>query len=248
MTKMQQWTAITVVAVLAVLGGGWLLLVKHERSQATDYRAQAASAQDGLSTARTQLDQLLAEKKNLPAEERTLARIATRIPADPAEPTLIRQLQTAAHTAGVDFTSLTPATPTPVAAAVSTGAVPAVTSTLPLYSMPVSIEVTGSYFNVEMFDHLLETLPRTATVSALTIAPAVAAASGSTGGTTAAVSDSNDVTATIQASVYLSPSTTAGTAGATTGTTGAAGTTSTGSTGATVPAAGTVPGASTPTN
>jgi Tfp pilus assembly protein PilO len=213
MNKTRQWAVFTLVAVLVVLAGGWMLLVSPQRSKAHDLQSQATSAQQRVSQLHAQLANLLAQKRNLPEQQRILAQISTKIPSDPAEPTLIREMQSAAHTAGVDLASLNPSTPVQVAA--PAGAAPSTTtagstsgttptSTLPLYQVPLSITVTGSYFNVEMFEHSLEQLPRALLVSGLTVGPPTTGTTGSAGSTDGST-DAADVTATITAAVFLSP-------------------------------------------
>lgn len=217
MNKTRQWTVLTAVAVLVVLAGGWMLLVSPQRSKAKDLNAQADSAQTQLAQLHAQLATLLAQKRNLPEQQRILAQIATKIPADPAEPTLIRQLQGAAHAAGVDLSQLSPSTPTQVSATTSSApttgtaasTTTAATSSLPLWQIPVAITVSGSYFNVEMFEHSLEQLPRAMLVSSLSLAPGSGSAGSSTSGSSSASSATapSGVTATINATVFLSPQT-----------------------------------------
>src|SRR5579884_204201 len=114
MTKTRQWGIFTAVAALVVLAAGWFLLVSPQRSSAKQTQDQTSGVQQQTAQLQAQLSTLLAQKRDLPAMQRQLARIALQIPADPAEPTLIRELQGAAHTAGVDLSGLTPTTPTQV--------------------------------------------------------------------------------------------------------------------------------------
>lgn len=230
MNKTRQWTVFTAVAVLVVLVGGWMLLISPQRSKAKDLDNQATSAQQQVTRLHAQLAQLLAQKRNLPEQQKILAQIATKIPGDPAEPTLIRQLQGAAHTAGVDLSQLNPSTPTQVTAPTGATATTATTTTAtastatastPLWQIPIAITVNGSYFNVEMFEHSLEQLPRAMLVTGMTIVPDQAASgsssalSGSTAGSGSGASQPNpgDVSATINATVFLSPQASGTTAG-----------------------------------
>jgi len=216
MTKTRQWAVLTAVVVLVVLAGGWFLLVSGQRSKAKDLDAQASQAQSQVATLDSQLAELQSEKKNLPAQQRVLAQITTRIPNTPAEPTLIRQLQAASSTAGVDLSSLSPATPIQVTATTtdtgtSTAPGGAAPSTLPLWQIPVTMTVLGTYFNLEMFEHEVEKLPRAMVVSGLSIVPGDSGPAGTTTGSsttlTAETAGSDPIlTASLTAAVFLSPS------------------------------------------
>lgn len=211
MTKTRQWAIVTALAVAVVLVGGWMLLVSPQRSHANDLRTQASTAQQEITQLHSQLATLLSQKRDLPQQQHILAQIATKIPSDPAEPTLIRQLQSAAHTAGVDMSNLSPAAPTPVTATgttgTTTGGAPSTTggttaAAAGLYQIPVTITVSGSYFNVEMFEHSIEQLSRAMLVNGMNVTPANTT-STSSGQTQTPVN--GDVTATINAVVFLSP-------------------------------------------
>lgn len=201
MTKMRQWTIFTVVAVLVVLVAGWLLLVKPQKSKASDLRSQTAAQQQANQLLLTQIASLQAEAKALPQQQLTLAKFTTEVPNDAAEPTLIRQLSTAANGAGVDLISITPGTAASVATA------PAATTTAPtassagatstpapgaqsltpavatpaLVELPLALGVTGSYANMVSFFQAVEKLPRAMLVSGWSMCR-LASNSGSTQG------------------------------------------------------------------
>src|SRR4028119_460004 len=132
MDKLKQWVLFTVVGCLAVLAAGWFLLISPKKAEATDPVAQTAvqeTTNDGL---RTQLQVLKAQAKALPKKQADLARVATKIPDNPAMPSLIRALTTAATSAGVELISVTPGVPVAVEAAPGTAPVaPAAAQTAP---------------------------------------------------------------------------------------------------------------------
>jgi Tfp pilus assembly protein PilO len=166
MDKMRQWTLLTVVGIVAVLGAGWFLAVSPQRHHAADLRNQAATQLTANQQLQSRVAQLEAQKKGLPAQQRRLNQIAAKIPDNPALPALIRQLSSAANSAGVDLVSLSPAEPvatSPTGAAVTStttapGTVPAATSNV--LQIPVAIVVQGSYYNIENFFDAVEKLPR----------------------------------------------------------------------------------------
>jgi Tfp pilus assembly protein PilO len=113
MEKMRQLGALTVVAVLAIVAGGWFLLVSPQRSKVGDLHAQAADQQQKNMQLSTQIARLKAEARDLPAEQARLAAIAEQLPPNPSMPTLVNGLARAAKRAGVDLQIIAPQPPTP---------------------------------------------------------------------------------------------------------------------------------------
>jgi len=173
MNKMRQWSILAGVGVLAVFGAGWFLLVSPQRAHAADLRAQATTQQQANSTLQSQVSQLQQQKNGLPAQQRLLDQIATKVPNSPALPVLIRQLTSAARGAGVELVSLAPTTPTPVVATTTTAVAPgaAAAGPAPLNQIPLTIQVEGSYFNVESFFREVEHLSRAMLVTEFTLNP-----------------------------------------------------------------------------
>src|SRR3954454_15074544 len=129
MDKMRQWTLLTVVGIVAVLGAGWFLAVSPQRHHAAELRSKATAQESANVGLQNRVAQLEAQKKGLPAQQRRLNQIAAKVPDNPALPALIRQLSAAADGAGVDLVSLSPAQPVAMTATASTTAVAPATST-----------------------------------------------------------------------------------------------------------------------
>lgn len=269
MSKMRQWTIMTVVAVLVVFAAGWFLLVKPQKSKVSSLKSQSATAEQANQLLLTQIASLQAEQKNLPKQELELQKFSTEVPDNAAEPTLIRQLSAAATGSGVDLITITPGaatamvsttpttgttstastTSTPVPGAQSLTGTPTTGS---LLELPVSLDITGTYPNIESFFQSLEGFPRAILVSSWSECPE-APSSGSSGGCAGPTEPSNKTAssstlgATISADVFFAPaagSTAAPAVGTTTTTSGTTtGTTTTPSTAAT-PAATSTPAAS----
>jgi type IV pilus assembly protein PilO len=223
-SKLKQWIVFTVVGCLAVLAAGWFLLIAPKKAEATDLVAQTAvqeATNDGL---RTQLQVLKAQAKDLPKKQADLARVATKIPDNPAMPSLIRALTAAATSAGVELVSVTPGLPVPMDAAVVAAPVaPAAAQEVPaaapvapvpapavpaapagaLASIPVSVNVIGGYFEVSQFLANLESLPRALRVSNLTLSPGVSPTASTSGAAAPSTPDGRSLTTTITGSVYL---------------------------------------------
>lgn len=187
MNKTRQWGLLTAVACLAILAAGWMLVVKPQRGHAADLRTQAATVRSNISTLESQVNQLKQQQKDLPAQQKLLSQIATKIPDNPALPSLIRQLSAAADGAGVNLVSLAPSVP----AAPAPGAAAAAAQ-----SIPIVINVQGSYFNIEQFFSAVESLNRAMLVSGFSLATAQVAGAG--GGAA-------PLNASINATVFDSP-------------------------------------------
>jgi type IV pilus assembly protein PilO len=223
MTKMRQWSLMTVIAVVIVLAGGWMLLVKPQRSNISSVKAQAVTQQQANQVLLQQITARQAQQKQLPHEQAQLQKLATQIPTVPNEPEMIRTLQSAASGAGVNLLSLTPGSVTTItAAASSTG-----TATLPstaagtLVELPISISVVGSYANLESYYLLLEKLPRALLVTQFSVCPVGGATGGSSSCSSPTIPETvhppqNSLGSIISADVFFAPPTPTVAAGAST--------------------------------
>ena len=212
MSKTRQWAMLTAVVCLAVLAAGWFLVIKPQRAQASDLRAQKSTVDAQSNRLRGQVAQLRQQQKGLPAQQKLLSQIATKVPDNPALPALIRQLSAAADGAGVNLLSLAPGQPAlsqPVAAAASTTSTTSApaAAAAPLASIPLAIQVQGTYFNVEQFFAAVESLSRAMLVTGFTLAPANGPSGASAAGGTAGANalPPGTLTAQITASVFESP-------------------------------------------
>ena len=208
MSKMRQWAMLTAVACLAVLAAGWFLVIKPQRAHASDLRAQTATVQGQANDLRSQVAQLQQQQKGLPEQQKLLSQIATKIPDNPALPALIRQLSAAADGAGVDLVSLAPGQPAvaqaPAPATMTAATAAAAAAAPPLASIPLTLQVQGSYFNVEQFFSAVEGLNRAMLVTGFSLA----SASGPSGGAAASGPDAlppGTLNASITAQVFESP-------------------------------------------
>jgi len=215
MDKMRQWTLLTVVGIVAVLGAGWFLAVSPQRHHAAELRAKAETQVNANTQLQQRVAQLEQQKKGLPAQQRRLNQIAAKVPDNPALPALIRQLSAAAGGAGVDLVSLSPAQPVAMTATASTTVAPAAstTSTAPTASaaapasvlqIPVVIVVKGTYYNIESFFAAVEKLPRAVLVPGWQLSVANGGTGGGGSGTTQVLPDGT-LQGQINAMVFESP-------------------------------------------
>lgn len=226
MDKIKQWVALSVLASLGLLAGGWFLVVSPKRGEAADLQAQVATQVATNQTLAVELDVLKAKAQDLPKKQADLAKVAAKIPTNPALPALIRALTAASTTAGVELVSVTPSAPVadtaaapvaaptpeasapsadpaapaePAAAPVAAPAPPSAAGTLAL--IPLTINVVGDFYEVEQFIANMEQLPRAVRVTHVSVAPGVSVTAGASGGSSA--SDGSSLTTTITGSVFM---------------------------------------------
>jgi Tfp pilus assembly protein PilO len=145
--------AVAAVAILVVV-----LLVLPKVGEVGDAQDELTTARDQENALLVQLGVLQDAQAGAPEIEREIALVDAQVPPTADLPTLIRLLQEAASRSTVDFFQFTPGSPVPDA----TGA---------FSTIPSQITVNGSYFAVDEFFFLLETLERASKVTGWTISP-----------------------------------------------------------------------------
>ncbi len=157
-------------AALALLMVFFLVLPKMR--EVSSAREELQAAQDEEITLRTQLRSLQDAQAQAERTEREIRALEAKVPPTADLPGLFRLLQSASDRAGVDFFQFSPGTP----AADPSGS---------FSTIPGQIVVTGDYFMLQEFLYRLETLPRAAKVTSVSIAPG-GGGEGETGGVTLA--------------------------------------------------------------
>ncbi len=210
MSRTNQWIAIALVAVLAILVGGWFLVVNPKHQHADELNSQADSAQQQVQSLRTQLATLAMEKERLPAAKAKIAAFTKKIPADAAVPSLVRLLNVAEKSSGVSITAITPGAATayvaPGSAVTATTTTATTTSDSGLMQIPVSLTVAGEYFQLEQFVSSLEQLQRRFLVTGYALTPAKDGGAASTTTTTTTSSDKNALSLDVTGLVFEAPS------------------------------------------
>src|SRR5450755_4119500 len=196
MSRIQQWVAGTVVAVIAIVAAGWFLAISPQKHKVTSLASQAAAQEQTNSKLRTNLAVLTSQMQDVPSEQADVAAVAQRIPTDPDMPNYVRALTAAAQQAGVELVSISPSAPSavvlpaavaPVSTAVDgasaapskapaesdAAAAPAAPAVAPvsLQTITVSLSVQGGYFQLQQFTAALEKLSRSTVVSSIALAP-----------------------------------------------------------------------------
>lgn len=165
---------LVIIAVIGLVAGSWMLLIKPEHAKAQALGAQVQTLQSQLTTAQGQVSSGLAARAQFAADYSELARLGEALPTDDEVPSLIYQLQSAATAAKVDFRTLQMAssssapTPTPSpAATVSNGSTAATATSTPtstaatppgaspgaagLPTEQFTFQFTGSFFHLSGF-------------------------------------------------------------------------------------------------
>jgi Tfp pilus assembly protein PilO len=201
MSLTRRWGVGAAIAALVILAAGWFLLVKPQKSKASDLRTQTATQEQANQLLTTKIQALQAQQKQLPQQQQILEKFATKIPESASQPSLIRALTTTAKASGVDLASITPGAAAPVDAAAGGTATlgAAAPAAATLYSMPIALSVTGSYANLESFFSGLEQLPRAFLVSGFGLTPGGTSNTGEVA--------ANALTATITTAVFYAPGT-----------------------------------------
>jgi len=188
MSRIQQWVAGTVVALLLIVAAGWFLAISPQKHKASSLGAQSAAQEQTNSGLRTKLSVLTAQMSTVPSEEAAVAAVTRKIPNDPAMPDYVRALTTIASQTGVELVSIAPSVPSAVtvakalapAAATSSASTDAATTApstaaapaapdVSLQAIPVALTVQGGYFQIQQFTAALQRLARSTVVSSVAI-------------------------------------------------------------------------------
>ncbi len=131
-------------------------LVLPKRGEVREAEDDLAVEQQEEQPLRTELARLQEVSEDAASLRRELARFQRAVPPVADLPGLINDLQTAADVAGVEFFQIDPAPP-------------ASSPTGQATEIPATIRIIGGFFPVDEFLFRLETLPRAAKVTAVTL-------------------------------------------------------------------------------
>jgi Tfp pilus assembly protein PilO len=157
-----------IIAVVAVLAVFFLVLPKMNEVSTTREEITAAEAQE--TALRAQLASLKEAQANAPQVKAQIAKLNNEVPPTADLPALIRLLTAAADGSAVDFFTVAPGNPQ-------------LDPTGSFSTIQTAISVTGGYFALDQFLFRLETLPRAAKVTSVSVTPGGAAPVGATSNT-----------------------------------------------------------------
>jgi Tfp pilus assembly protein PilO len=202
---------VMVVAVLAVLAAGWMLVVSPERNKASKLDAQVTAAKASLSSAEGELSSARAAQAQYASAYSSIVNLGKAVPAEEEVPSLIYQLSQATHQHNIEFASIASAT-TPAAAVtpVTPGATGASAAGAAFSQMPFTFIFDGGFFSLEhLFNQLtaftarsgggaLAVRGRLLTVQSVKLAPVIESGTG-------AKASKSTLSATITATAYRLP-------------------------------------------
>jgi Tfp pilus assembly protein PilO len=189
MSRIQQWVAGTVVALLVIVAAGWFVAISPQKHKASNLKAQSTSQEQANSALRNNLARLKAQIPALHSEQLVVDAVTQKIPSDPNMPNYVRALTTIAAKNGVELISVAPSTPaavagpvavvstaTPSASAPAVGASPAAVAApaapaVSLQAISVALTVQGGYFQIQQFTAALQQLSRSTVITSVTMAP-----------------------------------------------------------------------------
>ena len=127
MTTRDRLVLMTLIA-LAVLAGGWLLLVSPERQQAAKVQAQVSSARQQLASAQAQASEARSAQVKYTTAYASLVSLGKAVPAEEEVPSLIYQLDQLSNQRDIDFNSISTGTSGGASGGTSTAASAAATA------------------------------------------------------------------------------------------------------------------------
>lgn len=145
---------------IVLLVATWFLLINPRRAHAADLRSQTVSAQDQAAQLQVQIAELRAQFADLPKRKAELKAIKQQLPPKAEMSAFVRSMQNISTRAGLNLDSITTSTPLVVAASGSALAGAALPGTAPVgsvVSVPVTLVVTGDYFEASLFLKYLQT-------------------------------------------------------------------------------------------
>ena len=208
------------VAVIAVLGAGWLLVVKPERKQAAALQSEVNSATSQLASADSQLASARSAQARYAAAYASIVRLGKAVPASQEVPSLIYELAQASNQKHVDLTSIVYGNGSGATSSASATQGSA-TTVAGFTQMPFTFTFDGNFIDLyNLFTQLNRATVRTAsgglevsgrllTIQSAKLAPVSGSETGSRKG------GSQLLSGTITATAYVLPAAQGLTAGAT---------------------------------
>ena len=233
MAKMTDSTkiAVVVVAMIAIAGGFWILLLSPKREKASELSEQVSALTQEVAAEKEQVAAGLAAKEDFATDYRQLVELGKAIPAEAATPSLLVQLNGLSAHARTTFQSISLGGGEGEGESASTTAGSVGTELLPLgasagpsgfAAMPYTLAFEGGFFDINQFIDDLDSLVKTksngevdahgrlVTIDGFNLVPV-----GSEGSSTNEGSSSGQLSANFTVSTYVTPPGQGLTAGAT---------------------------------
>ena len=150
---------IAAVALVAAVGGYWMLVLSPKREEAAKLDQKITKQQAALASAKAEVDEYQTARGNYRANYSMIARLGKAVPADDDVRSLMVQINDAAHRSGVDFRTIDISTQGAPSAGPSapkaTGPTPppgaSTVGSAGFSTMPFSFGFKGSFFELGKF-------------------------------------------------------------------------------------------------
>jgi type II secretory pathway pseudopilin PulG len=146
---------VMVIAVLAVVAGGWLLVVSPESKEAKKYEEQLATAQTTLTTARSQLADAKSAEAQYSSAYASVVRLGKAVPPSQEVASLVYQLEQVSNQRSVSFESIVTGAAGTASSTSTTTSTTSASAAAGFTQMPFTLGFTGGFFSLE---HLLRGL------------------------------------------------------------------------------------------
>ena len=137
---------LIVVVVLAVLAGGWMLVVSPKRKEAKTVEAKVASAQSELSSAESSLADARAAQAQYSTAYSAVVNLGKAVPPSQEVASLVYELEEASNSRDVAFNSIVSGSGS---SGSSPSAAPASTAAAGFTQMPFTFVFSGGFFQLE---------------------------------------------------------------------------------------------------
>jgi Tfp pilus assembly protein PilO len=163
----QAKVALVVVAMIAMAGAFWILVLSPKRDKASQLSEQITGLTTEVTSAKQEAATALVAKKNFPADYKQLVELGAAVPAEAATPSLLVQLNGLSGRAKTSFQSIALGTGTGAATSAegSTELLPLGASAGPsgFAAMPYTLNFEGGFFDIAKFIDSLDGLVTTGT-------------------------------------------------------------------------------------
>jgi hypothetical protein len=212
---------IIIVAVVAVLGAAYLMVVSPKRKEASSVASEVSTASSRLASAESKLAEARQAQVRYAAAYASIVTLGKAVPTSEEVPSLIYQLAQATHQKNVDFSSIVSGSGSGTTPSAGSSAGATAAASAGFTQMPFTFVFNGTYGDLEkLFATIDRNVTRTSsgqlqvsgrllTIQSVKLGPLAAAGAGGGSQTT------NQLQGTITASAYVLPAGQGLTAGAT---------------------------------
>jgi hypothetical protein len=142
-------TVVIVLAVLALLAGGWILIVSPKRKEAKTVEAQVSTAQSEVSTAEGQLTDARAAQSQYSTSYAAVVNLGKAVPPSEEVASLLYQLEEASNLRNVSFNSIVSGASGSSGSTASAPAATTAAASSGFTQMPFTFVFSGGFFSLE---------------------------------------------------------------------------------------------------